>query len=116
MLLPTTAYLLRLPSPPARQLIDAGAPVALASDFNPNAFCFDMPAVMNLACVNFGLTMAEALVASTINAASALGVAAECGSLEVGKRGDCIVLDAPSWEHIVYNRSEEHTSELQSHV
>lgn len=48
VLLPTTAYLLRLPTPPARQLIDAGCPVALASDFNPNAFCFDMPTTMNL--------------------------------------------------------------------
>lgn len=103
VLLPTTAYMLRLPHPPTRELIDAGAPVVLASDFNPNAFCYDMPAVMNLACVTFGMTMAEALVASTINAASALCVADECGSLEVGKRGDCIVLDAPKWEHIVYN-------------
>ncbi len=107
VLLPTTAYLLRLPRPPTRKLIDAGAPVALASDFNPNAFCFDMPAVMNLACVTFGMTMAEALVASTINAASALGVAADCGSLEVGKRGDCVVLDAPKWEHVVYNMRPE---------
>jgi len=48
VLLPTTAHLLRLPSPPARALIDAGAPVALASDFNPNAFCLDMPTAMNL--------------------------------------------------------------------
>ena len=103
VLLPTTAYLLRLPAPPARALIDAGAPVALASDFNPNAFCCDMPTVMNLACVTFGLTMAESLVASTINAASALGVAANCGSLEIGKDGDLLLLDAPSWEHLVYN-------------
>lgn len=103
VLLPTTAYLLRLPAPPARALIDSGAPVALASDFNPNAFCCDMPTVMNLACVTFGLTMAESLVASTINAASALGVASKCGSLEVGKDGDLLLLDAPSWEHLVYN-------------
>jgi hypothetical protein len=102
VLLPTTAYLLRLPTPPARALIDAGCPVALASDFNPNAFCYDMPTVMNLACVNFKMTMAEALVAATINGASALNLAHKVGSLEVGKEGDCFILDAPSWEHVVY--------------
>jgi urocanate hydratase len=102
VLLPTTAYLLRLPTPPARALIDSGCPVALASDFNPNAFCFDMPTTMNLACVNFKMTMAEALVAATINGASALNVADRVGSLELGKEGDCFILDAPSWEHVIY--------------
>ena len=80
---------------------------------------------MNQACVNFGMTMPEALVASTINGAydlqlflcvlparekvhlliigaSALGLADSVGSLEVGKKGDCFVLDAPTWEHIIY--------------
>jgi imidazolonepropionase len=101
-LLPTTAHLLRLPSPPARALIDGGAPVCLATDFNPNAYCLDMPTAMGLACVHFKLSMAEALVASTLNAASSLGMAETHGSLEVGKQGDCVVLDAPSWEHVVY--------------
>jgi imidazolonepropionase len=101
-LLPTTAHLLRLPSPPARALIDAGAPVCLATDFNPNAHSLDVPTAMGLACVHFKLSMAEALVAATQNAASALGMAASHGSLEVGKQGDCVLLDAPSWEHVVY--------------
>jgi imidazolonepropionase len=83
VLLPTTAYLLRLPTPPARALVDAGVAVCLASDFNPNAHCFDMPTTMNHACVGFGMTMEEALVASTINGASALGLADRVGSLEV---------------------------------
>lgn len=102
VLLPTTAHLLRLSPPPARALIDAGAPVALASDFNPNAHCWDMPTAMGLACVHFRLSMEEALVAATINGASALGLAHEVGSLEMGKRGDCFLLDAPSWHHLIY--------------
>ena len=83
-------------------MIDAGVPVALATDFNPNAHCLDMPTAMNLACVTLGMTMEEALVGSTINAAAALGLGGSRGSLEVGKQGDCFVLDAPSWEHLVY--------------
>ena len=69
VLLPTTAYLLRLTPPPAREMIEAGVPVALGSDFNPNAHGLSMPLVMNLACVLMRMTMKEALVASTINAA-----------------------------------------------
>jgi alpha-D-ribose 1-methylphosphonate 5-triphosphate diphosphatase PhnM len=85
VLLPMTAHLLRLPNPPARALIDAGVPVCIATDFNPNAFSLDLPASMGLACVDLRLTMAEALVAATINAASALGLAESVGSLEVSK-------------------------------
>merc|ERR1712080_512047 len=69
VVLPTTAYLLRLQPPPCRDMIAAGVPVALGSDFNPNAHCMSMPMTMNLACVLMGLSMNEALVASTINAA-----------------------------------------------
>ena len=83
-------------------MINASVPVALASDFNPNAYCLDMSTVMNLACVTLKMSMQEALVASTINAAGALGIGDRCGSLAVGKQGDCVVLDANSWEHIIY--------------
>ena len=88
VLLPTTAYVLRIQPPPARKLIDSGifnflfllrqnssscgtigVPVALGSDFNPNAHCLSMPFVMNLACTNMKMTLSEALVAATINAA-----------------------------------------------
>ena len=57
---------------------------------------------MNLACVTMRLTMEEALVASTINSAAAIGVAEKVGSIEVGKRGDFLLLSTPVWEHIVY--------------
>jgi len=57
---------------------------------------------MNLACVNMKLTLEEALVASTINAAASLGKSSEFGSLEKGKFADVILLNAPRWEHLIY--------------
>ncbi|XP_041379330.1 LOW QUALITY PROTEIN: probable imidazolonepropionase [Gigantopelta aegis] len=102
ILLPTTAYILRLKSPPARKMIDQGMAVALGSDFNPNAYCMSMPLVMHLACVNLHMTMEEALVAATINSAAALGMAEDVGSIEVGKRGDLLILSTARWEHLVY--------------
>ncbi|XP_028305637.1 putative imidazolonepropionase isoform X3 [Gouania willdenowi] len=102
VLLPTTAYILRLPQPRARDMIDAGVIVALGSDFNPNAYCCSMPIVMHLACVNMRMSMPEALAAATINAAYALGRSHTHGSLEVGKHGDLVLLNAPRWEHLIY--------------
>lgn len=102
VMLPTTAFMLRLKPPPARRMIDAGVPLALGSDFNPNAHCLAMPIVMHLACVLLRLTMVESLVAATINAAASLGKAASYGSIEVGKVADIVILDAPRWEHLIY--------------
>nr|KAG5697100.1 hypothetical protein BaRGS_002016 [Batillaria attramentaria] len=99
VLLPTTAYNLRLTPPPARAMIETGMAVALGSDFNPNAHCVAMPLVMNLACVTLRMSMAEALVAATLNAAAALGQADLHGSLERGKLGNLLVLDAPRHTH-----------------
>jgi len=102
VLLPTTAYLLHLKYPPARKFIENHVPVALGSDFNPNAHCMSLPLVMNMACVNMGMKLEEALVAATINSAYSLGVSDDYGSLEIGKVGDCVILDAPAWEHVIY--------------
>uniref|UniRef100_A0A3P8TXN4 Probable imidazolonepropionase n=1 Tax=Amphiprion percula TaxID=161767 RepID=A0A3P8TXN4_AMPPE len=102
VLLPTTAYILRLPQPRARDMLDAGVIVALGSDFNPNAYCCSMPIVMHLACVNMRMSMPEALAAATINAAFALGCSQTHGSLEVDKHGDLLILNAPRWEHLIY--------------
>uniref|UniRef100_A0A674AR32 Probable imidazolonepropionase n=1 Tax=Salmo trutta TaxID=8032 RepID=A0A674AR32_SALTR len=92
VLLPTTAYILRLPQPRARDMLEAGVIVALGSDFNPNAYCCSMPVVMHLA----------SLAAATINAAYALGRSHTHGSLEVNKHGDLLVLKASRWEHLIY--------------
>ncbi|XP_038156140.1 probable imidazolonepropionase [Cyprinodon tularosa] len=102
VLLPTTAYILRLPQPRARDMLDAGVIVALGSDFNPNAYCCSMPVVMHLACVNMRMSMTEALAAATINAAFALGRSDTHGSLEVNKHGDLLILNATRWEHLIY--------------
>ena len=83
VILPTTAYILRLKPPPVRAMLDQGMIVALGSDFNPNAHCVSMPVVMHLACVNLRLSLNEALAASTINSAHSLGRSETHGSIEV---------------------------------
>ena len=102
VLLPATAYVLRIAPPPARKLIDGGVPVALGSDFCPNAHSMSMPHTMNLACVLMRMTVEEALAGATINAAASVNRSNVCGSIEVGKLGDLVLLRGPRWEHVVY--------------
>ncbi|XP_033746561.1 probable imidazolonepropionase [Pecten maximus] len=102
VVLPTTAYILRLKPPPVRKMIDSGMAVALGSDFNPNAFCSSMPIVMHLACVLLRMSMPEVLIAATLNAAAALGKSDTHGSLIEGKCANMVIIDAPRWEHIIY--------------
>jgi imidazolonepropionase len=99
-LLPATALYLKLGRfAPARMLIEAGAPVALATDANPGGgLSPSMPFVMTLACFGMGLTFEEALVASTLNAAYALDRADTIGSLEVGKQCDAVMVNGPAVE------------------
>jgi imidazolonepropionase len=106
VVLPTTFYILRLHPPPVRRMIEAGVPVALASDFNPNAHCMSMPFVMNLACVMTRMSMPEALVAATINSAAALGRSADYGSIEVDKWADMVIVGSSRWEHLVYELAD----------
>uniref|UniRef100_A0A0N4ZY24 Probable imidazolonepropionase n=1 Tax=Parastrongyloides trichosuri TaxID=131310 RepID=A0A0N4ZY24_PARTI len=105
VLLPTTASILKLPPPPARKMIEEKVIVALGSDFNPNAYCYAMPTVMHLACITFRMSMTEALVASTINSAHSIGRGSTHGAISLGRFCDVILLDANSWEHIIYRLS-----------
>jgi len=88
---------------PARALIDAGGAVALATDCNPGTcWCENMQLMIALACRYMKMTPAEAISAATINAAHAVGLGGEVGSLEPGKRADLILLDVPSYPHLGY--------------
>jgi imidazolonepropionase len=96
-LLPAAAFFLKLGRyAPARMFVERGVPVALATDMNPGGgFTPSMPFVIALACFGMGLTLEEAVVAATANAAAALGRQDRVGSLEVGKQFDAVVLDGP---------------------
>lgn len=88
---------------PARMLIQAGAAVALATDFNPGTSpTVGMPMVMGLACRMMRMTPAEAIVASTVNGAFALGLLDRIGTLDAGKQADIIVLDAADYRELPY--------------
>jgi imidazolonepropionase len=104
VLLPGAAFVLaEAQRAPARRLIELGVPVALATDFNPGTCpILSMPLIIGLACLQRLLTPAEALVAATRNAAYAIGVGEEVGSLELGKAADVVVLGAPSYVHLAY--------------
>ncbi len=105
VLLPGTAYFLHLERyARARDMIGAGVPVALATDFNPGSCMTEsMPLILNMACTQMRMLPAEAITAATINAAWAIGEEDRAGSLEVGKQADFLVLDAPGHEHLCYH-------------
>jgi imidazolonepropionase len=104
VLLPASALFLGRPMPPGRALVDAGAAVALASDFNPgSAFCESLPLVCSLAATQLKLSPAEALAATTVNAAHVLGRAERLGRLAPGYRADIVLLDAPDWRYLAYH-------------
>jgi len=104
VLLPGTSFFLRSPWAPARALVDAGCAVTLATDCNPGSSPTEsMPTILALATLGMGLGVAEAITASTLNAAAALGRADEIGSIEEGKRADLVILDAPTYHHLVYH-------------
>jgi imidazolonepropionase len=103
-LIPGAAFHGVLPRPaPARQLIDSGAAVALATGCNPiDSPIYSMPVVLSLACAQLRMTPAEALTAATINAAHALGIAGETGSLESGKHADFLILAASDYRELPF--------------
>ena len=104
VLLPASALFLDRPMPPARLLVDAGAAIALATDFNPgSAFTESLPLVMSLACTQLHLSPAEALDACTVNAAHVLGRSDRIGRLAPGYRADIALLDAPDWRYLAYH-------------
>lgn len=104
VLLPGTAFFLMEKPANARKMIEAGVPVALSTDRNPGSSPTEsLPLIMNFACLNMKMTPAEVISACTINAAHAIGRAQEIGSIEVGKKADLVLFDAPNYVFIQYN-------------
>jgi imidazolonepropionase len=104
VLLPASALFLDRPMPPARALVDAGAAIALATDFNPgSSFTTSLPLVCSLACTQLHLSPAEALSAVTVNAAHVLGCGGDRGRIALGLRADLLLIDAPDWRYLAYH-------------
>lgn len=102
VLLPGAEFMGKEATAPARQLIDAGAIVVLATDGNPGTSpIFSLPTIVGLGVRRYGLSTKEALLATTLNAAYVLDQAHAAGSIEPGKRADLVLLDSPS-EHLAY--------------
>ena len=102
-LLPATSFYLGSAFAPARDMVSAGVPVAMASDFNPGSCpCLNLQLVINLGCLKYRLTPEEVLTAVTLNAAAAIDLAGKVGSAEPGKQGDLVIWDAPDLDYLCY--------------
>lgn len=104
-LLPSTSFFLMTGRyAPARALLDAGAIVSLSTDCNPGTSMTEsMQIAVQLAALQMKMTVEEALTAATLNGAFSVGLADELGTIEVGKRADLVLLDAPNYLHLVYH-------------
>ncbi len=103
-LLPSTAFFLKLHYPPARKMIDAGLPVAMATDYNPGSSpSGKMTFIMSLACIYMKMLPEEALNAVTINSAYAMDLLDTHGSITKGKQANIIIADIPSLAYIPYS-------------
>jgi imidazolonepropionase len=104
VILPGTAWWMRSTPAPARAMVVAGIPVAVATDANPGTCNTEsLPAAAAHACLDSGLTVEETLTAMTLNPAASLRLASEVGSLEAGKSADILLLDAPDDRHLFYH-------------
>ena len=103
-LLPGTAFNLGLRHyAPARKLIAAGVPVAIATDFNPGTcFTLNMQLILAFACTQMRMTPAEAITAATVNSAYSLGISDRLGTLEEGKQADIVLMDVPDYRELPY--------------
>jgi imidazolonepropionase len=113
VLLPGVSFFLDHGYAPARRLIDAGVPVAIASDFNPGScMSYAMPLMLTIACTQMRVTPEEALTAATLNAAAAIGLSSTLGSVEVGKQADLVVADVADYRTIAYHFGTNHVRRI----
>ena len=107
-LLPATSFYLGATYAPARAMIEAGVPVAIASDFNPGSCpSLNLQLCMNLGCLKYRLTPEEMLTAVTLNGAAAIGRADRVGSIEPGKQADVVIWDAPDLNYLGYRMGSD---------
>ena len=108
--LPSCSYFLSIPYTPARQIIDAGLPLALATDYNPGSTpSGNMNFVVSTACIKMKMTPEEAINAATINGAYAMGISDICGSITKGKKANLIITKAvPSYNYLPYSFGDSH--------
>ncbi len=107
VVLPAVAAYLRTKPAPGREMIDRGCAIALATDFNPGTSMVDnMQTVMWLAVAMNSMSVEEALNAATINAAAAIGISDRTGSIEVGKKADMLIVNAPDYAYLPYHFTE----------
>jgi imidazolonepropionase len=109
VLLPGTAFFLRAPFARGRLMVDSGVPVALSTDFNPGSSpTINLQFVMNLACLNMGMTMEEVITATTLNAACAINRGDRIGSLQAGKQADIVILNVENYRQMNYHYGMNH--------
>ena len=102
-LLPATSFYLGATFAPAKKMIEAGVPVAIATDFNPGSTPnLSLQLAMNIACYRYRMTPEETLTAATLNAAAAIGRADRVGTVETGKQADLLLWDADNLNYIFY--------------
>jgi len=113
VVLPGVSFFLNHGYAPARRLIEAGVPLAIASDFNPGScMSFSMPLMMTIACTHMRMTVEECIAATTINGAAAVGLSDRLGSIEVGKEGDMVLYDIPNYRHLAYHFGANHAVKI----
>ncbi|MBN2055906.1 imidazolonepropionase [bacterium] len=114
VLLPGCTFFMGLKHyPPARRLLDADLPVALATDFNPGS-CMtqNLPLIMTIACTQLRMTPSETLAATTVNAAAALDLDREIGLVAPGYQADLVMWDAPCFDHVLYHFGANHARKV----
>ncbi|MBL0175937.1 MAG: imidazolonepropionase [Ignavibacteria bacterium] len=113
VLLPGVSLFLGEPMPDARRFIDAGLPVAVATDMNPGSCMSEnLQLMMSLAAMQMRMTMEETITAVTLNAAAALGRSDRIGSIETGKQADLLVFDTPNYARILYHFGVNHLNAI----
>ncbi len=112
--LPSCSYFLSIPYTPGRQIIDAGLPLALATDYNPGSTpSGNMNFVVSTACIKMKLTPEEAINAATINGAYAMGISNEYGSITKGKKANLIITKSmPSYNYLPYAFGDNHIEQV----